>query len=103
MVAQVVTHADDFLEVGRRIGLTGNVMIVLLIHHGDEVEAGKVTSRELAGTVVEGVAMPLSTLPHTAVRQLTYMPGAYASGVNQKLVIESTLRNQVLHDAVSGW
>ena len=41
--------------------------------------------------MVESIAVPLSTLPHTAVRQLANVPGADSCRVNKELIVKSTL------------
>ena len=42
MVAQVVAHADNLLEIILTVSLTRYIVIVLLIHHGDIVKTRKV-------------------------------------------------------------
>jgi hypothetical protein len=74
-----------------------------MIHHGYQVETPEIARRELAGTMVERVAMPLSTLPHTTVGQLAHVPGADASGVYIELIIQSSLCHEMPHDAVCCW
>ena len=102
-MAQVVAHADDLLEIGLAVGLTSYVVIVLLVHHGDEVKAVEVFRRELAGAMIENVSVSLPTLAHTIVWQLAYMPRANASRIDEEFIVEASFRNEVLHDAVSSW
>lgn len=103
VMTQIVAHADDLLKIRRRIGLTGDVVIVLLIHHGDIVEARKVLRRELAGSMIEVITMPLTTLAHTTVWQLPHVPRANASRINQKLILQTPLCHQMAHNPVSRW
>ena len=103
MVAQIVAHADNLLEVGRGISLTGNVVIVLLIHHGDVVETFEIFRRKLAGPMVKIVSVTLATSPHTMIRQLANMPGTNACRIYQELRVESPLCHQMPHDPVSSW
>ena len=42
VMAQVVAHADNLLEIILTVRLTRHIVIVLLIHHSDIVEARKV-------------------------------------------------------------
>ena len=103
MMAQIVAHAEDLLEIGRGVGLTGHIVVILLIHHSDEVEAREVLRRKLTSTMVEDITMSLATLSHTTIWQLANVPRADTSRIDQELVVESSLRHKVLHNAVSSW
>ena len=41
--------------------------------------------------MIEIIAMTLTTLSHTTIWQLTHMPGADTSRIDQKLIVETTL------------
>ena len=53
--------------------------------------------------MIESVSVSLPTLAHTIVRQLAYVPRANASRIDEEFIVEASLRNEVLHDAVSSW
>ena len=101
MVTEIVAHTDNLLEISRRIGLTGHIVIVLVIHDGNEIETLEILWRELSGPMVKGISMSLSALAHSMVRQLAYMPRADTSRIDEKLIFESTLSHQMMHDTIS--
>ena len=103
MMTEIVAHADNLLKISRRIGLTSDIVIVLVIHDGDEIETLEIPWRELAGSMIEGVPMSLSALSHPIVRQLTYVPGPNTCGIDEKLILESSLSHQMMHDTISSW
>ena len=100
VVTEVVAHPDNLLAVGSRTGLARHVVIVLMIHHGNQVEAVEIGSRELTGTMVEDITMPLATATHTVVGQLSDMPGADTGGVNIEIIDETTPLDEMMHDAI---
>ena len=53
--------------------------------------------------MVEVVPMPLATLAHTTIWQLSYMPRADASRIDQKLIVQTPLCYKMTHDPVSSW
>ena len=100
MMAQIVAHTDNLPLVILIAGLARNIVIVLVIHHSDEIETVEVLCRELTGMMVESIAMTLSATTHTKIRQLSDMPGADASRVDIKTIVEPSLSDKMLHDTI---
>ena len=100
MVTEIVAHTDNLLEVSRRIGLAGDIMIVLVIHDGYEVETLEIPWRELSGPMVKGVPMSLSAFSHPMVRQLTYVPRPNTSRIDEEFILESAFSHQMMHDTI---
>ena len=103
MMTEIVAHTDNLLKISGRIGLTSHIVIVFVIHDGDEIETLEILWRELAGSMIEGVPMSLSALPHSMVRQLANVPRPYTSRIDEKLILESSLSHQMMHDTISSW
>ena len=80
-----------------------NGTIVVTIHHHDEIELFQVALVYLASMAVEPIPMVGSTLPHSWVRQLSYVPSSDASRVDVEFIGQSTLLYPSLHDALGRW
>jgi hypothetical protein len=85
------------------VGLTGDIVIVLVIHDCYEVKTLEVPWRELSGPMVKGVPVSFSALSHPMVRQLTYVPRSNTSRIDEKLILESAFSHQMSHNAICSW
>ena len=97
-------------EFGKKLYLRGiealrrtrqNVAPVLRVHSENEVEILVVRAAELAGSMGEAVAAPLSRRAHSRVRQVADMPAAGSAGITDQLVRKALAFDHAGKNAVS--